>query len=181
MLNMEEVTEAGIKMLFDEELFLVNPKTPETEEINAQQSVNQKVENDNEQSLLEVKNKETLQVKGGNQKGILVLVTNPEEEFLNASDETLLLNILKAIGCTLQDVAIINHSKAAAGWQNSLNFTKAIVFGVTPQALGLPVEPYLPAHYNKVTWLVSDALNVLAQDKALKAKLWKQLQQMFKK
>lgn len=56
-----------------------------------------------------------------------------------------------------------------------------LVFGLTPQMLGLQVDIplYKPTDFYGATWLFSEALSVLEPDKSRKGLLWKALQQLF--
>jgi hypothetical protein len=56
-----------------------------------------------------------------------------------------------------------------------------LVFGFTPQMLGLQVDIplYRPTDFYGTTWLFAEALSVLEPDKARKGMLWKSLQQLF--
>jgi hypothetical protein len=56
-----------------------------------------------------------------------------------------------------------------------------LVFGFTPQMLGLQVDipVYRPTDFYNATWLFAEALSVLEPDKARKGMLWKALQQLF--
>ncbi|MFT7159194.1 MAG: hypothetical protein ACI9GZ_000360, partial [Bacteroidia bacterium] len=46
--------------------------------------------------------------KGGNEKGILILVEDSTDEFLNANDLAYLLKILGAVKLSLADIALVN-------------------------------------------------------------------------
>ena len=76
---------------------------------------------------------------GENNKYILIIVKEPEADFLKSVDLTFLLKILSAKKLTLDDVAIINTEKNEALDFDSLkNFfacTKIITFGINPKSL----------------------------------------------
>ena len=56
-----------------------------------------------------------------------------------------------------------------------------LVFGFTPQMLGLQVDIpiYRPTDFYGATWLFAESLSILEPDKARKGMLWKALQQLF--
>lgn len=76
---------------------------------------------------------------GENNKYILIIVKEPEADFLRSVDLTFLLKILSAIKLTLDDVAIINTEKNEAldfdSLKNFFAFTKIITFGINPKLL----------------------------------------------
>lgn len=166
---MSELNEAALKLLYDEELFIVKEKiyvhvkqSPETAEVSepAPEPI-------------------AINFKGSNKKGVAILFENDNDEFLPQSDETLLLNILKAVGLSLEDVAIINYHNTGSNWKRSVEASKVLVFGTSPSTHGLSCNEYSIEENNGKQWLFSHSLAQLANEKQLKAKLWGMLQELF--
>ncbi|VAW44587.1 hypothetical protein MNBD_GAMMA03-134 [hydrothermal vent metagenome] len=157
-------------MLFEGEIYLIKEDGNESPMLTSEVA-----------SIIEEPTPKPLQLayKGGNAKRIALIISNDADEFLNASDETLLLNILKAIGLSLEDVAIINHHSIGTDWQEQIDFSKAIVFGILPSTYGLTTDNYIIQHHKEAKWLFSDSLFALANDKVLKGKLWVEIQKLF--
>lgn len=168
---MDELQEAGLKLFFDEEIYIIKEDSI-IEVVGKEEEPVSKVEEPPVESL-------SLVYKGGNAKGIAIIINDDANEFLNATDETLLLNILKAIGFSLEDVAIINHDKSGTEWQEQLDYSTAIIFGILPSTYGMGTENYLIQKKENASWLFSDSLFSLGSDRVLKGKLWGKLQELF--
>lgn len=121
---------------------------------------------------------------GENQKNIALFIQNENEAYLNDELFNLLANILNACKLSMQDVALINIVNYPAlpltGWQQAVSLQRGIAFGITPASLGLePLPPYQIHTAGGIQLLFSDPLQSIAEDKALKAKLWTGLKQLF--
>lgn len=168
---MEELNEAGLKLFFDEDIYIIKDNSS-VEVAKKEEEPASKVEEPAAEPL-------SLVYMGVNTKGIAIIINDDSNEFLNNSDETLLLNILKAIGFSLEDVAIINHNKSGVEWQEQLEFSKVIVFGILPSTYGMVTENYVIQKKENGSWLFSDSLFSLGSDRVLKGKLWGKLQEFF--
>ena len=166
---MEELSEAGLRLLLDEELYIID------EIINTTEPPNEA------SNLLKEPDPEAIKLnyKGSNKKGIGIIVQEASHEFLSSSDETLLMNILNAIGLSFDDVAIINHQNTGIAWVDQLQFSKVIVFGVEPTAFSQSIEYYTITPTKNIIWLFSHSLAELAENKTLKGKLWGKLKELF--
>ncbi len=176
---MEELTKEDLKLFFDKEIYLIKESShakprPDSTPVEpaSEKAETPVVEEPLPQPI-------SLVHKGENAKGIALIITDDANEFLNTADETLLLNILKAIGLSLEDVAIINQHRSGTEWQTQINFNKAIVFGILPSTYGVVTENYTIQQKGDAQWLFSDSLFSLASDKVLKGKLWGKLQELF--
>lgn len=116
---------------------------------------------------------------------ILVLVDNPRQKDLDASEGVLLYKILKAVGYDSEDTDILN-----VGWlesqalQNELQNRTAhylISFGVPLNKLfmDLLLNPYEPTVVDKIKFLLADPLSVVDADVDVKKRLWAALKLMF--
>ena len=174
---MDELNNAGLKLFFDEDIYFIKetgnantPKEEKTLELPKPELI-----------IAEEPVAEPMKFiyKGGNGKEIAIIINDDSNEFLNSTDETLLLNILKAIGLSLEDVAIINQHTNGTDWIEQLEYSKVIVFGILPGTYGLVTENYLIQENNEISWLFSDSLFSLGSNKELKGQLWGKLQELF--
>ncbi len=113
--------------------------------------------------------------KGGNKKGVLILVEDTEAEFLNENDFNYLSKIIGAVGLSIDDVALVNavHVKAIDG----LSYSSALVF--TPNHSFSVSAKYTIQQEGKSSILLADPLAQIAQSVDLRKQLWGQLQAMF--
>ncbi len=176
---MEELTKTALALFFDEEIYIIKDdrleSTP-TVEIKAEpqtEMVTPPILEDSTEKTI------SLNYKGGNAKGIAIIINEDSNEFLNNTDETLLLNILKAIGLSLNDVAIINQFNTGVLWKDELEYTKALIFGILPSSYNIVSENYTINKTEEADWLFSDSLFSLGNNKVLKGKLWTSLQEFF--
>ncbi|MCF6360290.1 MAG: hypothetical protein L3J29_05940 [Cyclobacteriaceae bacterium] len=178
---MEELNKEDLRLFFDEEIYLIkdkdNAESASISNIEKPIKVESSAPSTVEEPLIEAI---SLVYKGGNDKGIAIIINDDSNEFLNTTDEALLLNILKATGFSLEDVAIINQHNSGVGWQSQLDFSKVIVFGILPSTYGIASENYSIQKHEEADWLFSDSLFSLGSDKVLKGKLWGELQELFK-
>ncbi len=181
---MEDLTKEDLKLFFKEDIYLIkekdaSTKLPETAISKPDEANNQSTTTPVVEEPAPVAAPKLLAYKGGNAKGIALIITDDANEFLNTTDESLLLNILKAIGLSLEDVAIINQHKSGIEWPKQLVFNKAIVFGILPSTYDFTSENYHIQKKENTQWLFSDSLFSLGADKVLKGKLWGKLQELF--
>lgn len=110
---------------------------------------------------------------GGNNQGVLILFSNPNEVLLSPEEDGLLQKILLSVELTYDDVAIINVSKSNF---NEIDFRKALSFGVAvePQTKYYQVE-----EIEGKQWLLVDSLTEISKDRSKKKQLWQHLQQLF--
>ncbi len=174
---MEELTEGDLKLFFEEDIYLIKKEITSTKLPKVKTPAPIKETISTTASIVE--NSKLMACQGGNAKGIAIIITNDSNDFLNTTDESLLLNILKAIGLSLEDVAIINQHTTGTDWVNQVEFTKAIVFGILPSTYGFVTENYNIQQKDQTQWLFSDSLFSLASDKVLKGNLWDKLQELF--
>ena len=128
---------------------------------------------------------------GKGEQPILLLVNEPEHEFLAPHDQAFLEKILRAVSLSLDDIMLINQEHAATHVQQGtswdelladLVYQTSIVFGEVPDHWSQ--SQYLEKYTVKQgadarQWLLADTLSVIAHDTDKKARLWKCLQQLF--
>ena len=122
---------------------------------------------------------------GENQKGVVILVTLPEEQFLKLPQLDFLNKILGAIGLKPTDVAYLNNVSGAIArfedMQQELEVNYIISFASRLDT-DLPHEKftlYNPVLVGNVPVLFSQALAILEHDVEHKKQLWGALQKVF--
>jgi hypothetical protein len=121
---------------------------------------------------------------GENQKNIVLFIQNDSEAYLNDELFNLLTNILNACKLGMQDIAVVNvaaySAMSFATWQAAIPMKQAVLFGIPPESMGLEaISRYQLVQANGCQLLSSDDLQVIAQDKMLKGKLWMGLKQLL--
>jgi phosphoribosyl-AMP cyclohydrolase len=116
---------------------------------------------------------------------IVVLVDNPHQEELDASEGVLLYKILKAVGYDSEDTDIVNvgylSQEALQEVMRKKTAHYVISFGVPFRKvlLDLLVPPYEPMNVQGVSFLLADPLSVVEADVSIKKRLWGVLRAMF--
>lgn len=128
---------------------------------------------------------ERYKVAGANAKGIVVLVTLPDDEFGRLPQLQFLQKILTAIGLHPGDVAYVNNKTGATALfeelQQALHVNYIISFASRLDT-SLPHDKftlYHPVMIGDVPVVFSQALSMLEKDTEHKKKLWGALQQVF--
>ena len=121
---------------------------------------------------------------GENQKNIALFIQNAGDAYLNEELFNLLTNILNACKLGVQDIALINTVQygnlSFSTWQAAVPMKQAVLFGIPPAAMGLEaISNYQLVQANGCQLLCSDDLQLIAQDKVLKGKLWMGLKQLL--
>jgi len=179
---MEDLSNVGLKLFFDEGIYIINEDRLESSPavVETKKELQKEISSS---SILEEPKEEitSINYKGGNKKGIAIIISNESNEYLTDTDETLLLNILKAIGLTFEDIALINQHQAGTKWHNQVNCSKVFLFGIKPVDYNLSSALYELIPVNNAQWLFSNTLAEIGKDKVLKSKLWVKLQEVFPK
>ncbi|MEJ8802346.1 hypothetical protein [Pontibacter sp. H249] len=122
---------------------------------------------------------------GDNRKGVVILVTLPEEQFLKLPHLEFLNKILGAIGLMPTDVAYLNNVSGAIArfedMQQELQVNYIISFASRLDT-DLPHDKftlYNPVLVGKVPVIFSQALAMLEHDVDHKKQLWGALQKVF--
>ncbi|MBN9380539.1 MAG: hypothetical protein J0H74_07235 [Chitinophagaceae bacterium] len=125
---------------------------------------------------------------GNNRRNITIVVHSPGIAFLPDDQLSVLTRMLEACRMNIGDVAIVNHaaSPVAIGQlKQQLQPSFILLFGPTPQAIGLPMDfPVFKIQpYDQCTYLTAPYLEELArpgdESKLLKSKLWVCLKTLF--
>jgi hypothetical protein len=121
---------------------------------------------------------------GKNQKNVLILVNDGENDVSNEAGKELLRNLVKAMQLTANDFALLNYSYYTHVKFDELSkfFSSTLVlgFGVNPAQLGLDDQP---AHsigtHGAIKLIFTGRLDLLAGDQEGKKKLWSSLKQFI--
>jgi hypothetical protein len=139
--------------------------------------------------LVEQKQNQTLPAKPGflgkNEKKILIASIDHDAVYMSDKQLAFLTNVLDACKLSLADVAILNlqnlDEDARSAVFSSPDARTVLLFGIEPEAIGLPV--HFPAfqvqEFNKRTYLHAPLLSVIEADKDLKKQLWNSLKKIF--
>ncbi|MDQ6757734.1 MAG: hypothetical protein M3004_12455 [Bacteroidota bacterium] len=139
-------------------------------------------------SSVEVKNNgnsNEINFFGGNKRGILLLINNTEDPFLNNEQFTFLGGILNACKLSMEDICLINLNKYSLTSYKKITETFAtkiiVMFGITSDMIQLPfiIPAFQSQTFNKTVYLSAPSLDELENNKDLKRKLWASLQQIF--
>lgn len=114
------------------------------------------------------------------EQSIIVVVKNA-----SSTDLDLLNKIFQAVGKDMAaEVCVINISQSLTYKELTLLFDlkKVLVFGIFPKDFGLHIniDIYQTIVFQKVQFLFSDNLQIIANNLPKKKQLWTQLQTMFK-
>lgn len=128
---------------------------------------------------------EKFKIAGANAKGVVVLVTLPDDEFNTLPQLQFLQKILGAIGLRPSDVAYVNNKTGATAQfedlQEALHVNYIISFASRLDT-SLPHDKftlYHPVMVGDVPVVFSHALSMVEKDTEHKKKLWGALQQVF--
>ena len=123
------------------------------------------------------------QYVGANQRNILILVNDAQHPVSTLQGRELLGNILKAIGLSRNDCALVNYASCnGANFSALKSFFKpqyVFAFGVSPDQLDIPTAPYNSIVSQEGSKLIfSSNLDVLSGDASTKKLLWGSLKQI---
>jgi DNA polymerase III psi subunit len=124
-------------------------------------------------------------ISGANHKGVVVLVTVPDKEFVQLPQLEFLQKILRAIGLKPNDVAYVNNVSGATARYEDLqqelqvnyiiSFASRLDTDLPHDKFGL----YTPVTVGSVPVVFSQSLAMLERDVEHKKKLWGALQRVF--
>jgi len=119
---------------------------------------------------------------GKNQKNVLILVNDGENDVSSESGRELLRNLVKAMQLTANDFALVNYFNYSHVKFEELSrfFSSTLIlgFGVSPAQLGLDDQPlHSIGSRDGVQLVFTGRLDLLAGDQDGKKKLWSSLKQ----
>jgi hypothetical protein len=127
--------------------------------------------------------KVTFNYLGKNQKNILILVNDSQNDVSTEQGRELLRKLVKAIDLTANDFALVNYAnylgQKYTHLKDAFNCRLILAFGVAARDLDLPEQSshQLVSHDN-IKLVFTSNLDELDRDQASKKKLWASLQQL---
>lgn len=173
----------ALRLFFTEDIYLVaesNPVANLIERLETSVAQQEKVE---EVIAIPQKPKTEFKFLGKNQKNILILVNDPENDVSTEQGRELLRKLVKAIDLTANDFALVNYaaytSEKYTDLSNFFSCKLMLSFGVSAADLDLPSQPLnqLIPHKN-ATHIFAKNLHELDADLTSKKVLWASLQQL---
>lgn len=141
-----------------------------------------KVEEPVAEPVAKKEQKKTYHYKGINIKKVLIIVDQPDHEFIGPEDEAFLSKIMTAVKLDLNDLAILNiKQNSGSTFKELLNFdaTKYLVFGPDQKFFEKDYVQYQLIAEESNQILHCSALSTIAADASQKKLLWLALQKMF--
>lgn len=165
-----------LKYIYHEDLYIVNepinvPVSRVTE------STEEKTTDPAEEELTSVQEIKPVTFLGNNEKGILIVVNDPTNEFLNQKELEFLMTIIEAgLELTKVDIALVNLAKYPyAQVLDEMPCNYIISFDDNQKA-----NPrYQVINKDKKKMLFAESLDVIEADVAKKKNLWLALKTMF--
>jgi hypothetical protein len=166
--------EQALRLFFTDDIYLVTePEVLRSEE-------------KKEETLAEVPKEATVpafKFLGNNQRSILILVNDRENDVSDEKGRELLRKIVKSVNLTANDFALLNYANYAdvSFAQLQAHFSSVIVFafGVSPQQLSLGGHPEnTVVTEGEVKLIFSAELRKLEEDPSGKKVLWGSLKQL---
>lgn len=183
----------ALSLLLDEEIYVLNdeiktaPKQAPTDSTPEVKTIEPAPTNEVKTTVVQKTTPPPIEQKsfdylGENNKYILVIVNNPTEKFLNATDLGFLTKIMGAKKWTLDDVAIVNMAKyEKLDFENLKSFfacSKIVTFGFNPAVLNIDgAVANKKSMYKNVAVLGTWDLPKLQDDVAKKTVFWNQLKE----
>jgi hypothetical protein len=120
---------------------------------------------------------------GKNQKNILILVNDQQNDVSTEEGRELLRKLVKAIGLTANDFALVNYAgykeQKFEDFRAAFDCKLVLAFGVAAVDLGLPQQAqHQLSNYGDIKLVFTTNLADLDQDQASKKLLWASLQQL---
>jgi len=188
MVSQLTTTEEGLRLFFTDDVYLVNE--PESV-VNA--NVEAYVKDDAlsiappstvaEPIITLVKEQPEFKFLGNNNRNILILVYDDQNDVSDEKGRELLRKIVKSINLTANDFALLNYAKykQTSYEQLKARFSSVIVFafGVSPEQLGLKHQSQnAVVNEGTVKLIFSSTLQQLDEDPNGKKVLWGSLKQL---
>ncbi|UII20962.1 hypothetical protein [Fulvivirga ligni] len=124
-----------------------------------------------------------ISIKGSNAKNVIIIVNEPEVEFISDSNEDFLGKILKAVKLDIKEVGLINAANnPGLNQHNSMDLegSKFLLFGIESAKIFKDNFPhYQIIELESKQFLSGNSLSEIAKDSELKKLLWTALQKLF--
>lgn len=178
----------GLRLFFTDDIYLVNePDSTLKEE--AQPYINEEVPSLTQPSMVSepaaplIKEEPEFKFLGNNNRNILILVSDEQNDVSDEKGRELLRKIVKSINLSASDFALLNYAKYKGTSYEELKarFSSVIVFafGVSAEQLGLKKHPVnTVVTEGDVKLIFSSTLQMLDEDTNGKKVLWGSLKQL---
>jgi hypothetical protein len=173
-----EKQEEFLRYIYNEDLYIIDKPSMILAKAQAPRQVGADA-NTEQQEL--VNEPSSVKYLGSNNKGILILVNDPESEFLNETDLGFLMRIVESgLKYSKTDIAIVNCAKYPY-WQifDEIHHTFLIALGSHQADVLQGKSKYQVSDNEGIRVLIADELATMADDREKKGKLWSSLQNMF--
>jgi hypothetical protein len=131
---------------------------------------------------LSEKDNENVIIQGDVKSSVIIVC---EKAAYNDNTASMLTAIIKAIQFDIEKDCRIIKADGNIDLSSLVHtpYQYLLVFGFAPENIGFQISPllYHPLKFDQMTAVFSDGLDVLANDKLKKAKLWSTLQSIFLK
>lgn len=173
----------ALALFFTEDIYLVEEPNPV---VRIEAGLDQMTVNVTNTAEITIETKKTItefKYLGKNQKNILILVNDNQNDVSTEQGRELLRKLVKAIDLTANDFALVNYSGYTSEKYEALktffDCKLLIAFGVEAPMLNLPPQPlHQLIQYNEVRLLFARNLHDLDTDQVSKKILWASLQQL---
>jgi hypothetical protein len=167
-----------LKYIFHEDLFIIDE--PEPSKLKSGINLdNESVEPD--QVVEEIHEPPMVKYLGSNNKGILILVNDIENEFINRHDLDFLMKIIESgLKYSKSDIGVVNCTKFPYSQIfDEVHHSYIIAFGAHKAEMFNGQPRYQLIDQDGIKLIVADDLSVIENDREKKMQLWKVLQRMF--
>lgn len=168
-------SDALFKYIYHEDLYLIEEQEVAVED---QQSIGQEAE---QETTSVVKEAKPVTFFGENEKGILIMVNDPDSEYLNSNDLEFLMKIIESgLKYSRSDIALVNTSKHAPEQViDEIDFSHLISFGCEVSKIKQDTSQYHPLDHDGKKVIFAHDLKVIACDREKKKLLWNCLKTIF--
>ncbi len=170
-----EENDQFLKYIFHDDLYIID----EPEVVKPRVSEETISSDENEHTLVE--EGRAITYLGDNEKGILILVNDPESEFLNQQDLKFLMTIVKAgLKFTKKDFALVNCAVfSEKEILKDVPYNYLIDFGINSDSIVGDNQLYQLKERENKKLIYSESLKVIEADEQKKRLLWAALKKMF--
>lgn len=184
---MEKISLQELQFVIEDSLFLTEEDKKSYQSVDstsAPESVKETVHEERTSYAQEEKVEKAeitpIEVQGNYTNGLLIL---HEEEQVKPELMEMLVNMMNAVGKSMNEVGLLSSSKLEGKTLedfNALNGHIILKFGRIQHPINsVPAIPYEVYTEDETQYLFADSLSQISEDKNLKIKLWKSLQILF--
>lgn len=156
----------ALQVLMTDTIFNIDIQAPPTEEVSPEVTPAQK------------ETKLVLKTLGGNNKNILFVISDNNNEFLSPEAEIAFMKILRALKLDLKDIVVLNHRESLGNItfekiENQLKPEKCIFMGINPQLFEIKAcAKNILTSTNNVQLLYTYSFDEMLKDTEKKRLFW---------